>query len=461
LGTFQREVKSSDQSPEAFVAFLRSSQQHASEANSSVPATAAGAGSGDDELSDDGPECIVAFLRSGQRLCAAPDDMPGPPAHPINVLNLDFLRSGRQFEELPAASSYLLEQLAAGAIQGERLRNFVAQTAQAAAIAAARGRAPAPATPLALNLDFLRSGRQFAESRDSTGPRPSRRQRLRKFVEQTSKASAAAPHRRRASSQAQENTAFLRSEFARNTGAKVQQSSWNAERDPRDEYFRNHAPPAFKKTRAQRLEEFYQKTLAAASPKAARKIRAEVAAAVSSAPPAPLGINVQFLQSGKEFSAVSVAGRRSRSRLGGGGAQAQAQVSAGPRRTKQQRLEDFYQKTLAAASPRDAQRMRDRVEAAPTIVNLKFLQSGFEFRPNTRGPAAALGAPWSESLAGRSESGSMYEEEAESVPEATARLTKRGPNRGPPGPRTTKAERLKAFYNATLKAAGPRAQPVA
>jgi len=188
------------------------------------------------------------------------------------------------------------------------------------------------------------------------------------------------------------------------------------------------------------------------------------------------GVNVAFLRSGQQFAGPSapfpphqspetdqgaealVAFLRTGRRLD---TRAPALADAGPRRTKQQRLEDFYQKTLAAASPRDAQRMRDRVEAAPTIVNLKFLQSGFEFRPNTRGPAAALGAPWSESLAGRSESGSMYEEEAESVPEATARLTKRGPNRGPPGPRTTKAERLKAFYNATLKAAGPSAQPVA
>jgi len=364
-----------DQSPEALVAFLRTGQHlDATAPSPAVVATSRRAPR--DDAGDASPEAIIAFLRSGRRLGAqAQTQDPGP------AINISFLRSGMQFNETLAASSesYLLEQLMSGARPqpGERVRRFVALTQAAAAAAAAAATtdtAQGPAGPPALNVSFLRSGLQL----------------------------------------------------------KVQQS--NAERDPRDEYPRNHRPAY--KTRAQRLQEFYKKTLLAASPRAARKMHAAMAADVKSTPTPSAGINIRLLQSGAPLAARTRTSTRTRP-------SPPARDGAGPRRTKQQRLEAFYQRTLLAASPREARQMRARVEAAPTIVSLKYLQSGFGFRPNTTGAAAALGAPWSESPAGQAESGSMYEEEAESASEAAERIAKR----------TTKAERAKAFYTATQQSA--------
>ena len=54
--------------------------------------------------------------------------------------------------------------------------------------------------------------------------------------------------------------------------------------------------------------------------------------------------------------------------------------SFAPRKTKAQRLEEFYRKTLASASPRAADVMRCEVEAEAeptrTVVNVRFLCSG-------------------------------------------------------------------------------------
>jgi len=56
--------------------------------------------------------------------------------------------------------------------------------------------------------------------------------------------------------------------------------------------------------------------------------------------------------------------------------------SLAPRKTKAQRLEEFYRKTLASASPRAADVMRCEVEAEAeaeptrTVVNVRFLCSG-------------------------------------------------------------------------------------
>lgn len=357
-------------------------------------------------------------------------------------LNLNFIRSGQQFLSTPEAFSEIddvVEMPTPHSLPQDRLRSFYEQTVRAAA--AASGKAQEQGHTI--NIDFIRSGGQFLpapwqpEAREVL--RPSADARLRSFYAETASAAARAAHtarghsaraaqapaRKRPTPTTVVNLAFLRS--------GMEFSPSNSERDPRDEEERQtnaggarssetrsthaRASPAgagARRTRAQRLEDFYQKTLAAASPRAARKMRSAVGTGQ------PTLVNVKFLQSGHEFSPGSLP----------------ASGAGGARKSKARRLEEFYQQTLAAASPRMARKMRSQVEATATLVNLKFLRSGKEFQP--------AGLPEFD------ESGSIFEEEAA---DNAARLQNAGHPSRPAGPKTTQAERLKRFYTSTLQAA--------
>ena len=197
-------------------------------------------------------------------------------------------------------------------------------------------------------------------------------------------------------------------------------------------------PTGARRTRAQRLEAFYQKSLAAASPRSARKMRATMDKAK------PKGtrltqtmVNLQFLQSGHEFSQLQ---------------QQSQEAAVGAKRSKAQRLEAFYLRSLAAASPRVVRKASlnaseprylplargytavsvPRLLQVPSIVNVKFLSQGGSYYP--------AGVDADDSRVPKEE-----------------RASDLAPKKQPrSGAKRTRAQRLNEFYQKTLAAAAPQ-----
>jgi len=229
---------------------------------------------------------------------------------------------------------------------------------------------------MAINVEFLMSGRQFVSSSSdnavskpsdsepaSTGPKLSETQRLAAFVQRTSCAAAAASAARKATSSPAHmpciNIDFLRSgkQFTHALLAASPSSRTTTDSE----------------SHAARLERFYRRTLAgyAGGPSG------------PSVPP-PTLVNTAFLRSGKQFGQPTQARSSADSR------------SSGSRKTREQRLADFRQQTARAAEKAAAVTVDNTPVPIPTVVNLAFLRSSAfrDSRDDSRvvKPAPATGA---------------------------------------------------------------------
>jgi len=223
---------------------------------------------------------------------------------------------------------------------------------------------------MALNVQFLMSGRQFAKTAAAAPPPATtltQSQRVADFFAKTSKAAAAAKCfrllRQEANRNLTVNVGFLRS------GAAFLSSAMNS-----DQHQATDTSSGFSQTRAQRLEAFYKATQATATftPPAVRR-----ATVVS---PPPTMVNLQFLTSGKEFEALA----------------APPSSTAGAKMSRHARLEAFYKATQATATfTPPAVRRATVASPPPTMVNLQFLTSGKEFEALAAPPSSTAGAKMS------------------------------------------------------------------
>eukprot|EP00035_Acanthoeca_spectabilis_P011181 m.196713 g.196713 ORF g.196713 m.196713 type:complete len:352 (+) comp15257_c0_seq3:2490-3545(+) len=165
-----------------------------------------------------------------------------------------------------------------------------------------------------------------------------------------------------------------------------------AEFKPTPKTSRTNEVPSPRTTRNNRLEAFHQRSLEAVSSRKAEK--------------SPIGINVDFLRSGAEFKPSPTMTRKG---------QTGETAAPSPRTTRHNRLEEFHQRSLRAATAHTA--------TAPTsqdlVLNLDFLRSGAEFKPSPT-------------------------------------MSRKGET-AVPSPRSTRNARLEAFHKATLEAAKIRA----
>jgi len=249
----------------------------------------------------------------------------------VNV-NVAFLRSGRQFSRgvrcADRPSGVAASVGVARTTAAQRLDRFYAKTSLAAAMAnklappvTVRPAVMVAAAPTAagINIDFLRSGRQFAPKAPAmrrSSPEQSRNQRLEKFYQGGLEEAPAAPvparNRRISSSRAGVNVEFLRSgkQFVVRGDGPVRPSGEGAA----------------KSTNA-RLEEFFARTLAAA--------KAPLRPAPTQSPSAPM-LNINYLRSGAQFKQPFAA--------------SQPQPAVRVRQTRDQRLAEFHAQSQAAAA---------------------------------------------------------------------------------------------------------------
>jgi len=301
------------------------------------------------------------------------------PAGPA-VLNVDFLRSGAEFKPSPSLTRKGDTAVPSPrTTRNNRLEAFYKQSLEAANVSPRK----AEKSPAVLNVDFLRSGAEFKPSpiqdrKNYTAvpsPNTTRNNRLEAFYKQSLEA-ANASSRKTEKSPAVLNVDFLRS------GAEFKPSpTLNRKGDT--------AVPSPRTTRNNRLEAFYKQSLeAATSPRSSRK-------------DTPSVVNVDFLRSGAEFKPSPTLERK-------------GSVVPSPNTSRNKRLEEFYNRTLEAASNSPAPK-----EDVP-VLNLDFLRSGAEFKPSP--------------------------------------TTTRKGETAVPSPKTSRNARLEAFHKASLSAAS---EPVA
>lgn len=264
------------------------------------------------------------------------------------VINIDFLRSGREFLTLPTPP-LMRQGVASSALKmtkAERLHEFYKATQANAIIALAAYSAKTQAygsrdaVPTLVNMQFLRSGKEF----ESVPSSPS-------------------------SSSSSSTTAMLN---AAEGGAKM---SHNA-----------------------RLEAFFKHTSASAvytPPSARRRVQPAAPTAAPTLISPPTMVNLTFLRSGKEFFQTAHADRQLKMAKT---AAADAQWRApGPKMSRYARKLAFYKSTLKAAgiptikadAPSTPTMSPSLSGTVPTMVNLQFLRSGKEFFKQQASPTSS------------------------------------------------------------------------
>lgn len=332
------------------------------------------------------------------------------------MVNIDFLRSGREFLTLPerVMSTAPGSNSDARKTKAERLQDFYRATQNNAIVTSKTAANAASQASTIVNMAFLRSGKEFEAVLPS--PPPARRDSAKMMSRNARlvafhKTMQAANERKAAATKAGRpgqrwsaaapasivNMAFLRSgkEFE---GVPLGSLFFSPSPSASSASSGSSAGP--KASRNARLESFYSRTQASAvyTPPAARRAmppRPPASATTVQSPPTM--VNLQFLRSGKEFFQAASADRSVE----------QARVTAvdaawrapGPKLSKHARERAFYAATLkAAAAPAAKAPPTPTISPSlpgtvPTVVNLKFLQSGKEFFKLPASPTLLGGAP--------------------------------------------------------------------
>jgi septum formation inhibitor MinC len=382
------------------------------------------------------------------------------------TINIDFLRSGRQFDTAPAS----VENGEVGAVatksRAARLAAFHKATLAAATV-------QAPVVPV-LNVSFLRSGKQFGScSARSTrniaatfvpsGPKTSKFNRLHRYYNSTLSAHGGITPTATVSSDTMPPTS-VNLDFLKSGG------EFKPKPLPIQARFLSKAPgtpPHMRRSRAQKLEDFYQQTqeavkaagCAARAPfKPCATVTASTADHTGTNGSTPTMVNLDFLRSGLEFmrQGNATASREPESNPTTAtdvSIDAASVDSRSARKSRHRRLADFYKATLSAAAEAKAElRSTETADAAkrraqanvatPTMVNLKFLRSGLEFvRTGTT-------TVWAFSH----EQGAFVPTK---VAKGSAAGSKKATGEAKRGAARSRYSRLEDFYKATLAAQMP------
>jgi len=351
---------------------------------------------------------LEAFYEATLAAGAAPSKAVG--------INIAMLRSGRQFDAAPTVGDEAVPTMSKAA----RLEAFYEATLAAGA---------APSKAVGINIAYLCSGKQFNAAATTcrtaaavvataatsfTGPKTSKFNRLHRYYNSTLAAHAVITPKATVSSDTMPptmvNLDLLKSGGSSKLEPTTTRARFLATNGPgTPPHLRKSASNA-RKSKNQKLEEFYQQTLKAVETAASSRKKVGLAAAPTSATSVPVAatatvskaqrmmmqtksnastptmINLSFLRSSLQFKRQTGANAATRTA-------AAIKGEAGSRssgKSRHGRLEDFYAATLSAAAEgkaalkaaetaSEANRRTQSNAATPTMLNLEFLRSGLEF----------------------------------------------------------------------------------